>query len=312
MVLLTNEALTHFETHNGIASIAQLVASGISREQVKRLQREGVIELVLQGAYRLRGQPLTELGRCTAVCIAHPGHAIAGPTAGRLLGLRRLPADLRVHTISPPHSQPTRASWVRPYRTAAIHPHDVVVRSDGIVHTAGPRTAFDLARFVSDTDLLSIIEQVMRDGPHGVEEMRAVAVDWLTPRRPWAKRYLEVLDRRLGGGAADSHPEVLVEDALAAAGVRGLVRQYPIDVPGYGSARFDLAVPDLRWAIEIDVFPTHFETQGRRRDRERDQGAHALGWSVTRLGPDDLGVNLSDTVRRLLGDYRWRRSSASA
>jgi hypothetical protein len=75
---------------------------------------------------------------------------------------------------------------------------------------------------------LSIVEQVMRNGAHSEEEMRRVAVDWMTPGRPWVRRYLETLLRRLPGGAAESHPETVIGDALAAAGLVGLERQYRI------------------------------------------------------------------------------------
>ncbi len=310
MSILTAEALAHLERHHGIASIEQLVASGVSRSVIKRLQRDGLIEQVLQGAYRLRGQPLTELGRMAAVCTAHPGHVIAGPSAARLLGFRQLPADLRIHTISPPRSQPTRAPWVKPYRTAAIHAGDIVRRPDGIVHTSRPRTALDLSRFLKlDAELLSVIEQAMSDGHHSVDEMCAVAIDWMSPRRSWLDRYLCLLDRRVAGGAAESHPEVVLGDALKIAGVVGLVRQLAIELPGYGSARFDLAVPRLRWAIEVDVFPTHAETAGRQSDERRDRAAQIVGWSVTRLGPDAFGAQLDATVAWLVTEFLRRRSA---
>jgi very-short-patch-repair endonuclease len=310
MSSLTARALAHFERHHGIASIEQLVASGVSRSLIKRLQRDGLIEQVLQGAYRLRGQPLTELGRMVAVCTAHPGHVIAGPSAGRLLGFRRLPADLRIHTISPPHSQPTRAPWVKPYRTAAIHAGDIVRRPDGILHTSRPRTALDLSRFLTlDADLLSVIEQAMSDGHYSVDDMCSVAVDWRSPRRSWLGRYLRLLDRRVAGGAAESHPELLLGDSLTAAGVVGLSRQFPIELPGYGSARFDLAVPRLRWAIEVDVFPTHAETAGRQSDERRDRAAQLLGWSVTRLGPESFDERLGATVAWLVTEFDRRRSA---
>ncbi len=307
---LTARALTRFEQHHGIASIDRLIADGVSRSVIKRLQREGMIEQVLQGAYRLRGQPLTDLGRMAAVCTAHPGHVIAGPTAGRLLGFRQLPADLRIHTISPPRSQPTRAPWVRPYRTGAIHADDIIHRADGIVHTSRARTALDLSRFVKvDTHLLSIIEQAMSEGDHSVDDMYSVAVDWMSPQRGWLARYLRLLDTRVAGGGAESHPEVLLGDALANAGIIGLTRQYPIELPGYGTARFDLAVPHLRWAIEVDVFPTHSETAGRASDERRDQAAQLVGWSVTRLGPDAFGQRLDATVARLVTEFDRRRSA---
>ncbi len=283
MTHLTSRAHQFFARQHGIASVSQLRSSGLSPRAIERLEQVGAIELVLRGAYRTASVELDDIGRCSAVCLARPNTVVAGPTAGRLWDFRRLPRDRRVHVIAPPASNPAIAHWVVPYRTAAIHPHDVVERSDGIRVTTRERTAFDLARHLGADSLLSVIEQAMRDGHLDEQAMRAVAVDWISPQRSWVWSYLRQLDRRLSGGAAESHPEVIVATALDAAGVGGLVRQYELRIPGYGPARFDLAIPRLRWAIEIDVFPTHDETIGRARDRRRDAAASGAGWTTHRL-----------------------------
>ena len=135
-----------------------------------------------------------------------------------------------------------------------------------------------------------------------------VAVDFVSKRRPWLRRFLVQLDRRLDGGSAESHHETIFGDALQVAGVRPLVRQFPLDLPGYGPARFDLAVPTMRWAIEVDVFPTHQETEGRRRDRRRDEAAKSFGWDVTRIVESDLGPSIAATVDRVRRSFDRRRA----
>lgn len=311
MSLFTPEALRHFATHHGIATFDTLIESGMSRHVIDRLQRAGNLLAVLPGTYRLPAVPFDEPARCVAMCAAHPEVAIAGPTAGRLWGFRRIPRDLRVHVLAPPHSHPTNAAWVAAYRTAAVHPEDVEARPDGIVLTSRARTALDLARYVGREDLSSIVEQAIADGGLTVDDLRRTAVDWISPRRPWLRVFLELLDRRLPGGPAESHGEVVLGDALRAAGVRGLVRQFQIDLPGYGPARFDLAVPAAAWAIEIDLFPTHREPVGRRNDRWRDEAAARIGWTVSRVSPDDFGAALDATVHRLRALYDARRTATA-
>jgi very-short-patch-repair endonuclease len=296
----TTEALEFLRTHHGIASAVDLRRCGLSSPAVRTLVEAGNLTTVLKGVYRLPAVTLDEMARCAAVCAAHPELAISGPTAGRLWGLRRLPRDHRIHVLAPPVSHPTIARWVVPYRTAAVHPRDLVRRADGITVTSRARTALDLARFVPPTDLLSIIEQVIRDGDLDDDELRAVAVDWMSTQRPWIRRYLELLDGRLHGGPAESHGETVLGDALAAAGLVGLIRQYRIDLPGYGPARFDLAVPSVRLAIEVDLHPTHSETAGRRRDAARDVAATQIGWAVERAVEADFGNALAVTTRRIL------------
>lgn len=307
MAHLNAAAHRHFATHHGIASVDQLIACGLTFDRIQRIRQDGGLQLVLPGAYRTPSAPFDELARCAAVSIAHPEVTIAGPTAGRLWGFRRLPDDRRIHVVAPPRSHPTRISWVAPYRTAAIHDRDIIERGDGIRLTSRARTAFEHARFVGPLDLRSIIEQAMRDGRLSEAEMQEVAVDWLSPRRPWARRFLEQLERRVRGGAAESHYEVLLGERLEAAGVCGLVRQHAIVLPGYGAARFDLAVPDLRWAIEVDVHPSHGETQGLRSDHHRDESARSQGWLVSRVSEEGFGPALPATVDALCRIYRSRR-----
>ena len=186
------------------------------------------------------------------------------------------------------------------YRTAAFHPCDVVRRRDGINVTSRARTALDLARHVPRADLLSIIEQVIRDGDLTEDDLRDVAIDWMSRQRPWVRRFLELLDGRLRGGPAESHGETVLGDALAAAGLVGLERQWRIDLPGYGPARFDLAVPAARLAIEVDLHQTHGETAGRRRDAARDDAARRIDWTVERVLQIHFGPELPTTVERIL------------
>ncbi|MGI9644772.1 MAG: hypothetical protein ACR2O6_05615 [Ilumatobacteraceae bacterium] len=175
--------------------------------------------------------------------------------------------------------------------------------------TSRARTSLDLARSLAPPDLRSVMEQALHDGRLGAEVLYEVAADWVSPRRPWIKTFIGLIDGRLGGGSAESHPEVVLGAALLREGVTGLVRQYAIDLPGYGRARFDLAVPALEWAIEVDVHPTHRETAGRDRDAARDQAAAAIGWSVSRVGPAGFGDVLPSTVRRLAAQFRSRRAA---
>src|SRR6056297_1511134 len=266
---------------HGVASVHQLIDAGLSGRQIRHLRQSGDLDLVIRGAYRTPSSPDTELSRCAAVCLARPDVAVAGPTAGRLWGLRRLPADRRIHVLAPRAGNPASANWVVPYRTDARHECDIIERSDGIRLTSRARTALDLARWLGPDDLLSVIEQATHDGNLTDVDLLDVAVDWISPQRRWIRTFLHALDRRIPGGAAESHPEVRVADALRRAGVRGLERQHAVHLPAHGDVRFDLAVPDLAWAIEIDLHPTHRETIGTGRDARRDLAAATCGWSTT-------------------------------
>lgn len=293
-----------FAAQHGVASLDQLLATGLSVSQLRRLESRGAVERVLNRAYRSPSVPFDDLARCAAVCLARPAVVIAGPTAGRIRGYRRNPRDLRIHFLSPPGSHPVAQPWAVPYRTTAFHACDVVSRPDGIRLTTHARTALDLARWLRGDDLLSVIEQARHDGQLDDAELWAVAADWLCNQRPWAWAYVRQLGRLLPGGPAESHPEVRVAAALTTAGVVGVVRQFPIELPGYGSARFDLAVPGLRWAIEVDVHPTHTETSGAARDERRDTASIAIGWTVSRVRRGSYEREFAGAIGELVGEYR--------
>lgn len=297
---------------HGVISLDQLSSEGLAAASVLRLERSGDLVRVIRGAYATPSVGIGELGRCAAVCLAHPLAAISGPSAARIWGFRRQGADRRIHVIAPRGRRVTIAPWCIAYRTDAIHPEDVVELSDGRRVTSRARTVLDLARLgVSSDGLLSCIEQAMLDGGLRDGDLRRVAVDW-ERGRPWVRRFLGQLDRRLAGPAAESEPEVRVGQALAAAGVAGLVRQFAVELPGHGRVRFDLAVPMERWACEVDVFPTHRETVGAARDRARDVAAELLDWRTFRISADDYRLRFDSVIAEAVADCRSWRLSATA
>jgi len=309
MTKLPADAHRLMSRQHGVASTSQLSETGLSPRQIQHLADTGQLIHLRRGAYASPSAEISELARCAALCLARPDLTIAGPTAGRIWSFRHVSPDRRIHVIAPPHAQPASDRATSVYRTAAIHLEDVIVRPDGIRVTSRARTALDLARHLEPQRLLSIIEQAMRDGGVTDSDMRRTAIDWISPRRPWISKFLGQLDRRVPGKAADSKPEVDLGQALLEAGVRGIERQVSIDLPGYGPARFDLAVPDLRWAIEVDVHPSHEEHGGAASDRRRDAGAVALDWLVSRVPRERLRGWFDDVVDELLCVFRARTAA---
>ena len=184
---------------------------------------------------------------------------------------------------------------------------DIVELADGRRVTSRPRTVLDLSRTVSDLAIRSLIEQARRDGRHSIDDLIAAAADWQSPRRPWLQNFLVHVADCLPGGAAESHEETLVGIALVEGGVRGLHRQYELALPNRSDARFDLCVPELKWAIEIDVFPSHHSSDGVAADQARDRAVAELGWRTTRVGPESFGPGFRLAMAEVLGVYRSLR-----
>jgi very-short-patch-repair endonuclease len=305
MAHLPRSAHELFARQHGAASRDQLIECGLTAKQLELFRLAGTLDQNLRGAYRSPSVPDTELARCASVCLARPHAAIGGSTAGRIHGFRRVGADRRLHITAPRGTNPiTTTPGVITFHTDAFRPEDVIERTDGIRLLTPARTAMDLARLLGPVDLRSVIEQVMHDGRLIEIDMLIVAADFVR-YRPWVRRYMEAVGSRIAGGPAESHPEVLVGEALVRRGVTGLVRQHRLTV-GRRNIRFDFAVPSLRWAIEVDVFPTHAETAGRRADEQRDRATRSIGWDVTRVSREAYESRFAASMDELAQIHRFR------
>ena len=283
-------------TQHGIVTRRQLSHHGFEDDRIARLVTTGVLVRIIDGAYRVASHRDGELARCLAVSLARPGLVVSGPTAARLHGFRRVPNDHLVHVTAKPHSQPARAPWIRTYRTALIERSDIARRADGVRLTRPARTVVDMVRYASDGAVASMIEQGIDLGWFDEDDVRATAERTNTLGRPFARRFLALLDDRILGGPAGSDWETVVGDALRQRGVRGLVRQHELTVPGYGRLRFDLAIPERRWALEIDAHPSHHSREGAARDKFRDRCCAEIDWIVQRVGEPDLRFRFDPTL----------------
>jgi hypothetical protein len=300
MLRLDPDVLAWMRTHRTTISDAAFDAMGITKRQRRELVQAGIIERVVNGAYVFAGVVPDEATRGAALCAARPELVIAGPTAGRHWRIRRSPRDGLVHVIAPPHSQPCREPWVKAYRTALIFPDEIVNLPDGSRVTSPPRTLVDLARYLDVLALASATECVLHDGMCTAATLHRTATRLDTPGRPWVRKFLRVLAGRLDGAALESDWEVRVVDALRNRGVADLECQVWERLNGYGSARFDIAIPSIRWVLEVDVHPD------TARSRGADETGRGSGWADGPGGRSNRSVRRSS---RSPSTPRWRRSS---
>ena len=226
--------------HPSTLSTEQLARLGVTEAQRRNLVRDGVLERVVDGAYRFVGVEPDELSRCLALCAS-------------------------------------REPWVRPYRTALIDADDVIVRIDGIRITTPSRTVIDLTRWLTDEEVATATEYVLSEGLCTYDSLIRCAERLNTPGRPWVRRLVRVLEGRRPGQPRESDWERRVCDALITRGVADLQCQVYESLPGYGNVRFDFAIPALWMVIEVDVHPEHRTLEGRAGDCRRDRTFRRVG-----------------------------------
>ena len=312
MAGLTQQALAVMRKHHGVATRAMLRAAGVGAPAQRRLVVAGVLAEVHERVLQVTSSPLTLEARCAALCLAYPRAFITGPTEGRLIGLRRMPAADPIQLVVAHGSNIGPLEGVTIRQTTNIHPSDVQLRRpDGIVLASAPRLAFDLGASLSAIDHASVVEQLLLEGRCTFATMVVTARRLIHPNRPGSLVVAHTLESRGSQRAAESHPEVLLADALRRREVPVQPQATWLALPNGSRIRLDLSVPEIRWAIEIDVHPDHLFIEGTTRDKARDRQCHLLGWQVERVTALDM-ADLEGTADELRLLYLRRVRSQSA
>jgi hypothetical protein len=309
MIDLTPQAFELLRRQHGHVSVRQLIDSGVGRNARRRLIEGGELVSVHRSVLRISSAPRTFESRCVALCLAHPSLYITGPSGGRLAQLRRMPRAEPIH-VGVPHGIHLLDANVVLRQSRNVSQFDVVRLSSGILVATSTRLAFDLARDLPPQDHASVVEQLLARKMCTMGTLGATARRLCHPSRPGSAQFARTLIGRGDRPASESHPELLLADALRARGVPIQAQFRDLELPDGSSVRLDLAVPDARWGIEIDVHPDHLLLDGTTRDKRRDRKCHRIGWQIERVTEIDL-LDVQGLVDELVDLYRARCSAAA-
>ena len=78
-----------------------------------------------------------------------------------------------------------------------------------------------------------------------------------------------------------------------------------IALPNGQHIRIDMAVKRVRWAVEVDVHPSHLGLVGTSNDKRRDRQLHLVDWQVERVSALDF-ISLETTLDELARLYQRR------
>jgi very-short-patch-repair endonuclease len=309
MIDLTPQAFAILRRQHGHASVAQLFEAGVGRNARRRLIEGGELVAVHRSVLRISSAPRTFESRCVAICLAHPAVFITGPSGGRIVALRRMPATEPIHVCAL-HGVHLSIGNVVLRQSRHVSPLDFVRMSSGIVVASGPRLAFDLARDLAPLDHASVVEQMIQRKICTMGTLGATARRLCHPTRPGSELFARTLIARGDRPASESHPEVVLAEALRARGIPVQPQFRDLDLPNGSSVRLDLAVPAARWGIEIDVHPDHLLLDGTTKDKRRDRQCHRIGWQIERVTEIDL-LDFDGLVDELVALYETRVHAAA-
>jgi hypothetical protein len=307
---LTPDAMAWLAGHHGVITTPALRSCGTSRSTTDRLVRAGVLVNPHKSAYVLTASPPTMEQRCALISAAHPGGFVTGPTAGVLLNLRRMPHASALHYAVRHGIHLGPEPGVRFRQTTALLPAHRQVRADGIAIAIPPRLAFDLGPDLSLLDHLSVVHQLLNTELVALEALVEIGRRLCHPARRGSTRFKKVLERIGSGAPAHSHPEIVLEQAL-------LHRHVPIErqsmavQAGGRLVRIDLAVPAVKWGIELDIHPEHRSVEGHGSDARRYRGLHLVEWQIEPVSEIDM-LDIESIADELTALYHGRRRHFSA
>ncbi|RTL65520.1 MAG: DUF559 domain-containing protein [Pseudonocardiaceae bacterium] len=221
------------------------------------------------------------------------GGVIGGWSAATLLGAPGGPRGADALIVVPRYVKPVPGVRVGRWR---LLPEEVT-EVDGCRVTTPLRTAWDIARREGRTDAVVAIDSLARNAGLVLEALADMAFRLRKVRGATLVRAAA----SLADPRAESPMETRMRLVLTDAGLPAPVSQYELRDGGRVVARFDLAYPDARLAIEYDG-AAHDDAL----DRRRDVRTGALGWQTIRLVSADILQTPEETAASVRAVLRRR------
>ena len=110
--------------------------------------------------------------------------------------------------------------------------------------------------------------------------------------------------RSVSGAGADSDGEVVLLDALHAAGLTEFVRHPPVGLRDGSTIHPDLGVPAVGFYVEVDHHSWHTQVADVEYDKQRDLELRLTGGVVERVPTSQIEHALATVVANIALRYR--------
>jgi Transcriptional regulator, AbiEi antitoxin len=274
---------------HGLVTRSDLLATGLSHDQIKSRLRRGSLIAVHRGVYRVGHRaPSDESHYLAAVLACGKGALLSGLAAANLLGL------VKGVTPAPEVSAPTerRVQGVTTRRMRyGDAPAGIVCR--GVPVTPVPLTLVDLAGRLDEAALARACHEA--GVRYGTTPADVAALLERRPNTPGARQLRRILD-----GDVPVSLSRLESRFFARLREGGLPRP-PHTNRDVGGRRVDCRWPEQRLTVELDSYRYHSSRYAWERDRRREREAYARGDDFRRYTYDDVFVSPTLMLRELQG-----------
>jgi hypothetical protein len=302
MAVLNARALRLMSEQFSVASRPQLLACGLTEDQVDSLVQRGGLEKLLCGTYRVPGAAVpAEQYAMAAVLRCRPRAWVTGPFVLGLLRIEGFTVADPFEVIVPPGRRVQRVPFT--VRCEALPAHSLAAIGPLPAVTA-TRALIDTARGVNGRRLVSAVDSARWLGLTRVDRLLRTAEQ--LRRHPGAKRIRELI----ATGTLDYESEGERTVATIFADYDPPLEPQVWITP---RIRVDFVWQDVRMILEFDGQRRHSLGADRDEDRARDRELRRLGYHVEHVTTADL-ANPSLLRARVLAVRRTlvraRRSSA--
>lgn len=285
---MTDSIQPVFFCSDGVTTAAELLAQGMSKDQLRRLARNGRITSVARGVYAptewlesLADDPR----RLHAVAVGalvkrNPGLVASHESAAYLHGIDLLPAGREVPpiTLTRRPKEPSRALVRGALIRVASLPDDHVATAFGVPVTTVARTVMDIARTSGFMEGVVAADSALRS--HVVVKVEFAIILEECGQWPGVVRARQVLG--FADGRAESALESVARVRFAEFGLRPPDLQVNIRGKQGFIGRVDFCWHEYGTIAEADG-AMKYEDQGRERARAqlaRDEKFHDEGWGT--------------------------------
>jgi hypothetical protein len=287
---------------HGVVTRPELLAAGVTPEEIKQRLKRGALIRVHHGVYRVGHRAPSREARYLAAVRACGARAVlSGLAAAHLLGLvkGRVPAP----EVTVPTARRVRGAIV--HRARRLHPDDTDVWLR-IPVTSAARTIVDIAACLPPEELARAVHEggVL----HSVTPADVAAALGRRANVRGAGVLREILDgrRRIALSVLEERFLRLLDEAALP-----LPRTNEPAGRGLEGRRLDAHWPELGVTVELDSYRFHNSRHAWEQDRRREREAHARGDEFRRYTWDDVTGDTRQLIRELRDLLERRRPKQS-